>query len=190
MALPISITSAPSAEERSQTERCTGRLLGKLGPQGYVVLGDGVVVGPTGVVVVTILTCTERLRIHHGELWHGRFSRRHDLARAQRKLLEVARLVDRVDPDIPVRSMVCVVGVPVPDDPYCVLDVELSDPSELPVRIQDGPLRYQDLRDGIRRALLRRFPYAVYFAIEREFVVVVAVLRASRDPEEWQRRRG
>lgn len=33
-------------------------------------------------------------------------------------------------------------------------------------RIADGPLKYQELRGGIRRALLRRFPYAVYFAIE------------------------
>jgi toxin ParE1/3/4 len=57
-------------------------------------------------------------------------------------------------------------------------------------RIQDGPLRYQDLRAGIRRALLRRFPYAVYFAIEPDLVVVVAVLHASRDPAEWQQRRG
>lgn len=30
-------------------------------------------------------------------------------------------------------------------------------------RIVDGPLKYRDLRSGIRRALLRRFPYAVYF---------------------------
>ena len=57
-------------------------------------------------------------------------------------------------------------------------------------RIADGPLKYQELRGGIRRALLRRFPYAVYFAIEGDIVVVVAVLHASRDPEEWQRRRG
>jgi len=57
-------------------------------------------------------------------------------------------------------------------------------------RVQDGPFRYQDLRAGIRRALLRRFPYAVYFAVEQHLVVVVAVLRASRDPAEWQRRRG
>jgi toxin ParE1/3/4 len=57
-------------------------------------------------------------------------------------------------------------------------------------RIADGPLRYQELRSGIRRALARRFPYAVYFAIEADIVVVVAVLRASRDPAEWQRRRG
>ena len=57
-------------------------------------------------------------------------------------------------------------------------------------RIADGPLKYQDLRSGIRRALLKRFPYAVYFAVEGDVVVVIAVLRASRDPAEWQRRRG
>jgi plasmid stabilization system protein ParE len=49
--------------------------------------------------------------------------------------------------------------------------------------------RYQDLRSGIRRALLRRFLYAVYFAVEADVVVVLAVLHVSRDPAEWQRRR-
>ena len=57
-------------------------------------------------------------------------------------------------------------------------------------RVADGPRKYQELRGGIRRALLRRFPYAVYFGIETNIVVVVAVLHASRDPAEWQRRRG
>jgi plasmid stabilization system protein ParE len=57
-------------------------------------------------------------------------------------------------------------------------------------RIVEGPLKYQELRSGIRRALLRRFPYAIYFAIEGDVVVVLAVLHASRDPAEWQRRRG
>ncbi len=56
-------------------------------------------------------------------------------------------------------------------------------------RVADGPLKYQELRGGIRRALLRRFPYAVYFAIEADIVVIVAVLHASRDPAEWQRRK-
>jgi toxin ParE1/3/4 len=57
-------------------------------------------------------------------------------------------------------------------------------------RIATGPLQYQDLRSGIRRALLRRFPYAVYFAVEGDFVVVLAILHVSRDPAEWQRRGG
>jgi plasmid stabilization system protein ParE len=56
-------------------------------------------------------------------------------------------------------------------------------------RIGDGPLKYRKLRAGIRRALLRRFPYAIYFAIDVEIVVVVAVLHASRDPAQWQRRK-
>ncbi len=55
-------------------------------------------------------------------------------------------------------------------------------------RILDHPLGYQDLRSGIRRALTRRFPYAVYFSIEEEAIVIVAVLSTARDPEEWQRR--
>jgi plasmid stabilization system protein ParE len=57
-------------------------------------------------------------------------------------------------------------------------------------RIAAGPLKYQELRGGIHRTLLRRFPYAVYFAVEQNVVVVTAVLHASRDPAEWQRRRG
>lgn len=57
-------------------------------------------------------------------------------------------------------------------------------------RIEEGPLQYQHLRSGVRRALLRRFPYAVYFAVEQSRIVVLAVLHASRDPAEWQRRRG
>jgi len=57
-------------------------------------------------------------------------------------------------------------------------------------RIVEGPLKYQHLRSGVRRALLRRFPYAVYFAVERSVILVLAVLHASRDPAEWQRRRG
>ena len=56
-------------------------------------------------------------------------------------------------------------------------------------RIADDPFRYQDLQSGVRRILLRRFPYAVYFAVEPEAVVVLAVLHVSRDPAEWQRRR-
>ncbi|PYN95397.1 MAG: hypothetical protein DMD89_19660 [Candidatus Rokuibacteriota bacterium] len=57
-------------------------------------------------------------------------------------------------------------------------------------QIAAGPFQYPDLRAGVRRALLRRFPYAVYFAVEGDLVIVLAVLHGSRDPAEWQRRRG
>lgn len=54
--------------------------------------------------------------------------------------------------------------------------------------ILEGPLKYQELRSGIRRALTRRFPYGIYFSIEGELVVIVAVLHTARDPAQWQRR--
>ena len=53
-------------------------------------------------------------------------------------------------------------------------------------RIAEGPLKYKDLRDGIRRALLRRFPYAVYFVVEGDLAVILTVLHASEDPAKWQ----
>jgi plasmid stabilization system protein ParE len=55
-------------------------------------------------------------------------------------------------------------------------------------RIAEGPFKYRDLGTGIRRALTRRFPYAIYFSVEDEVAVILAVLRANRDPTEWQRR--
>ena len=55
-------------------------------------------------------------------------------------------------------------------------------------RILDHPSGYQELRSGIRRAFTRQFPYAIYFSIEGEAIIVLAVLHAARDPAEWQRR--
>lgn len=56
------------------------------------------------------------------------------------------------------------------------------------MRILDHPSGYQDLRSGVRRALTRRFPYSIYFSVEADVIVVLAVLHSARDPEEWQRR--
>jgi plasmid stabilization system protein ParE len=41
---------------------------------------------------------------------------------------------------------------------------------------------------GARRALLRRFPYAVYYTVEKEAIEVLAVLHTRRNPRRWQRR--
>jgi plasmid stabilization system protein ParE len=55
-------------------------------------------------------------------------------------------------------------------------------------RIVENPFKYPHLRSGVRRALLKRFPYVVYFAVDAAVLVVLAVLHASRHPAEWQRR--
>ena len=48
------------------------------------------------------------------------------------------------------------------------------------------PLRYPVARRNTRRALLRRFPYAIYFRIYDEAIVVVACMHGRRNPRRWQ----
>ena len=39
-----------------------------------------------------------------------------------------------------------------------------------------------------RRALTRRFPYAVFYALHADRIVVFAILHAARDPRLWRQR--
>ena len=55
-------------------------------------------------------------------------------------------------------------------------------------RILENPLGYGEQRSSIRRGLMRRFPYAVYFSVEDETILILAVLHTARDPAEWQLR--
>ena len=64
----------------------------------------------------------------------------------------------------------------------------LEQPRAVYLRMLRNPFAYQELRSGIRRALTRQFPYAVYFSIEDDTIVILAVPHTARDPAEWQRR--
>lgn len=56
--------------------------------------------------------------------------------------------------------------------------------------IEREPHRYPLARpDGVRRALLRRFPYAIYFVPQPAAIVVLGCLHVRRDPETWSTRR-
>ena len=57
-------------------------------------------------------------------------------------------------------------------------------------RIVAGPLGYHRLRGEIRRAVIRHFPYAVYFVVEESVIVVTAVLHLRRNPSIWRGRAG
>jgi plasmid stabilization system protein ParE len=50
------------------------------------------------------------------------------------------------------------------------------------------PERYPIVYGEARRALLRRFPYGVYFVLTPGLVSVIACMHARRDPRRWQER--
>jgi plasmid stabilization system protein ParE len=52
--------------------------------------------------------------------------------------------------------------------------------------IAKDPLRYPVIRRSTRRALLRRFPYSIYFRVYDETIVVVACMHGRRSPRRWQ----
>jgi toxin ParE1/3/4 len=47
------------------------------------------------------------------------------------------------------------------------------------------PRKYALVRADIRRVVVNRFPYSVYFRAEQNRVVVLAVFHSSRDPAIW-----
>jgi toxin ParE1/3/4 len=57
------------------------------------------------------------------------------------------------------------------------LDLIASRPESFPTRAEN-----------VRRALVRRFPYAVYYRLEDERIVVLAIVHTSRDSAVWQER--
>jgi plasmid stabilization system protein ParE len=54
-------------------------------------------------------------------------------------------------------------------------------------RIADSPLVFPSVRGETRRAVLRPFPYALYFRISDEAIVILAV-HGRQDPRRWQER--
>ena len=58
---------------------------------------------------------------------------------------------------------------------------------ELISRIAAHPLVFPRVRNEIRRAVLSRFPYAIYFRDMEDTIVVLAV-HSRQDPRRWQNR--
>lgn len=56
-------------------------------------------------------------------------------------------------------------------------------------RMRQGYEQFPVAHRDLRRALLKQFPYAIYFKAEADLVAVVAVLHQRRSPRIWQSRR-
>ena len=55
--------------------------------------------------------------------------------------------------------------------------------------IQRHPHAFALVDSTMRRALIRRFPYVVFYEIEPRQILVYGVFHGARDPRAWRRRR-
>jgi plasmid stabilization system protein ParE len=54
--------------------------------------------------------------------------------------------------------------------------------------IADNPQMFAEIYRGTRRALLKKFPYGLFYRIETDAIFVIACFHSSRDPRVWQQR--
>jgi toxin ParE1/3/4 len=55
-------------------------------------------------------------------------------------------------------------------------------------RIVQRPLVHRVLEGDIRRCLTKVFPYAVLFTLEKDYVLIIAVMHCHREPGYWRNR--
>ncbi|MCX6579650.1 MAG: type II toxin-antitoxin system RelE/ParE family toxin [Candidatus Aminicenantes bacterium] len=51
------------------------------------------------------------------------------------------------------------------------------------------PRIYQKIYKNVRRSITHRFPYEIFYIIDRDNIIVLAVLHAKRDPAILKKRR-
>lgn len=68
------------------------------------------------------------------------------------------------------------------DDFLARVDAALTD-------IRRQPQRFPTIQPEVRRALVKRFPYAIFFVVSVTAISILAVFHCRRDHQAWLRRR-
>jgi toxin ParE1/3/4 len=55
--------------------------------------------------------------------------------------------------------------------------------------IAHNPFLFPKKHKNIRRALIDKFPFGVFFIVENDTVFLLAVIHSSRNPQIWKRRK-
>jgi len=54
--------------------------------------------------------------------------------------------------------------------------------------VAEQPLAYPFVHREMRRVITKRFPFSIYFYVETERIVVIAIFHSSRNPTIWRER--
>ena len=49
-------------------------------------------------------------------------------------------------------------------------------------RVRESPLRYPIIQEDIRRCLTQKFPYALLYTVEQDYLLIMAVMHCNRKP--------
>jgi plasmid stabilization system protein ParE len=54
--------------------------------------------------------------------------------------------------------------------------------------LADQPAQFPMVHSDDRRALLGRFPFGIFYSVKNDFILVLAVMHARRNPQNWKNR--
>ena len=54
--------------------------------------------------------------------------------------------------------------------------------------LQRSPGAFAPVHGNVRRALLRRFPYCIFYLVESDRVIILGCFHVRRNPRQWQSR--
>ena len=52
-------------------------------------------------------------------------------------------------------------------------------------KISRNPEQYPIIHKALRRTLVRRFPYGIFYKVHRNIVIVFAIMHCAREPKKW-----
>jgi len=53
--------------------------------------------------------------------------------------------------------------------------------------IQENPARFPVMYRNVRRALMRRFPYGIFYFLGGDSIIVLGVMHTARNPAKWRK---
>lgn len=56
-------------------------------------------------------------------------------------------------------------------------------------KLKKQPSFYKKIHYDIRRIVIKRFPFGIFYLINNNSVIILAVLHARRDPSKWKSRK-
>lgn len=54
--------------------------------------------------------------------------------------------------------------------------------------LQQNPEAFPKVYKELRRILIKKFPFGIFYSIEKERIILFAVFHVSRNPRSWQKR--
>ncbi len=55
-------------------------------------------------------------------------------------------------------------------------------------RVSENMMGFEKVHKNLRRAVIKRFPFNLFYLYEQKTVIIIAVIHGSRHPKKWQYR--